>query len=78
MSQAGETITITGSGFSPDGSFYIDVAEGVDFTITSSPDLATAFTPVGNVTDDGANRFTIPTFSLDNDNNGRDFFRVER
>lgn len=78
VSLAGETITITATGFNDDGSFFIDVAEGIGFTITSSPDLAMDFTPVDNVTDDGANRFRIPAAALDPDNNGNDFFRVER
>lgn len=72
------TITIVDFGFDGSGNFYLDVAEGVSgLVVTASPDLATDFAPVAGVTNDGANRFTIPAANLDGNADGADFFRVE-
>lgn len=72
------TITLTDSGFDASGNYFLEIAEGVSgLIVMGSPDLETAFSPVAGVTDDGANRFTIPAASLDSNSDGADFFRVE-
>lgn len=73
-----ESITITDCGFDASGNYFIDVAEGVDgFKVTQSTDIASGFTDVLGATNDGNNRFTIPSASLDSDNDGKAFFRIE-
>ena len=72
------TITITDCGFDDSGNYFIEVAEGVaGLRVTCSPDLTAIFIPVLGVTNDGANRFTIPAANIDSDGDGADFFRVE-
>ncbi|GHC60206.1 hypothetical protein [Roseibacillus persicicus] len=72
------SITIAASGFDASGNFFIDVLEGVSgLQVTTSPDLASEFVSATGVTNDGANRFTIPAANLDSNTDGADFFRVE-